>query len=255
MINRSLLAVLAVNVIVAQIGCDRVGDSGATNTARSSQASTIDLAGGRLPALPSGSVYLRVVEFAQDAGGAFTSHQHVPGIVYQQTGMQRLVIADGPSFDIGSDEAYFLGSLAHAHLNPGAEPNHWYFIALWPTQSRNIPLADASARVAFATPDLPEAVLPPSSYVSTLQLVVVEPGGRTSAHSYGGVELIFVLDGSITVRSSGAQPTALGPGQGIHHLPNTVVQEINDAETEARYLVFLITAEDQPFQTNVKQSP
>jgi hypothetical protein len=41
----------------------------------------------------------------------------------------------------------------------------------------------------------------------------------------------------------------------MHHLPKTVVQEINDSDTEARYLIYLLTAEDQPFQTNVKQLP
>jgi quercetin dioxygenase-like cupin family protein len=243
-------------LVTMQISCDWIGPGASeTTTARSWQATTIDLAGGRLPALPSGPLYVRVVDFAQDAGSAFTSHQHVPGFVYVQTGAQRLVIADGPSIDITAGDAFYLGSLTHAHLNPGAEPNHWYFIALWPTEARGIPLADTSARVAFATPDLPEGALPSGSYVSTLQLVQVKPGGRTVAHSHGGVEVLFVLEGSISVQSANDKPTTLGPGQGIHHLPNTVLQEVNLGDVEARYLAFLLTADDQPFQTNVRRSP
>jgi len=249
----NLLAAIALTVMIS---CDRI-DPGATESiaAKSSHAKTIDLAGGQLPALPSGRLYVRVVDFAQDADSAFTSHQHVPGFVYVQAGAERLVIADGPSVDLQAGDAFFLGSLTHEHLNPGPVPNHWYFIALWPTLARGIPLADASARVAFATPDLPEGALPPGSYLSTLQLVQIEPGGRTAARSYGGVEILFVLNGSIGERSTDVEPTTLGPGQGIHHLPNTVMQEINDGDVEARFLIFLLTAEDQPFQTNVKQSP
>jgi hypothetical protein len=92
MLRGLLLIALAAALIAA---CDR-GDQGAANTtARAWQAQTIDLAGGRLSALPSGSLFVRVVEFAQEANSAFTSHQHVPGFVYVDQGIHQLVITDG----------------------------------------------------------------------------------------------------------------------------------------------------------------
>jgi quercetin dioxygenase-like cupin family protein len=254
-ISRRSLPIVALVVAALVAACDR-GDPGTGDaTARSYQARTVDLAAGRLPALPSGPLYVRVVEFAQDAGSAFTSHQHVPGFVHVLAGVHRLIVGDGPPIDLGVGESFFLGSLTHRHLNPAPTANHWYFIALWPTPARAAPLADPAARVAFATPDLPAADLPPGVYVATLQLVTLGAGGRSAAHRHGGVEILFVLEGTISARSAGARSVTLRPGEGIHHLPNTVVQEFNPGDEGARYLAFLLTAEDRPLQTNVKQSP
>lgn len=246
-----VLITLATTLFTA---CDR-GDQDAASTARASQAQTINLAGGRLGALPSGSLFVRVVEFAQDGGGVFTSHQHVPGFVYVDEGLQRLEIADGPSINLAAGDAFFLGSLTHQHLNPAPEPNHWYFIALWPTSARSAPLVDSSATVPFATPDLPATALPTDAYANTLQLVTLGPGGRTAAHRFGGLGILFMLDGAIVVHAAGVEPTTLSAGQGIQHLPNTVIQEFNPGGEESRYLRWLLTAEDQPFETNVRQAP
>jgi quercetin dioxygenase-like cupin family protein len=247
-----LLIALAAALIAA---CDRGDQGAASTTARAWQAQTIDLAGGRLSALPSGSLFVRVVEFAQDAGSAFTSHQHVPGFVYVDQGLHRLVITDGPSIDLAAGDAFFLGSLTHEHLNPAAAPNHWYFVALWPTSARSAALVDASAGVPFATPDLPATALPPGAYASTLRLVTLAPGGRTPAHEYGGLEVLFVLEGAVSIHAAGAAPATLSAGQGIHHLPHTVAQEFNARDEASRYLEWLLTADGQPFQTNVQHSP
>jgi quercetin dioxygenase-like cupin family protein len=109
--------------------------------------------------------------------------------------------------------------------------------------------------VPFATPDLPATALPAGTYANTLQLVTLAPGGRTPAHEYGGLEVVFVLKGAIGIHAAGAEPATIGAGQGIHHLPNTVIQEFNAGDEESRYLTWLLTADDQPFQTNVRQSP
>ena len=99
-INRWALQLVALVVVTLAAACDRVDASaGGSTAAGASQARTIDLAGGRLPALPSGPLYIRVVEFSQDAGSAFRSHQHVPGLVYVQTGVQRLIVVDGPPIE------------------------------------------------------------------------------------------------------------------------------------------------------------
>src|SRR5262249_38954138 len=100
-INRWALQLVALVVVTLAAACDRVDASvGGSTAASASRARTSDLAGGRLPALPSGPLYIRVVDFSQDAGSAFTSHQHVPGIVYVQSGVQRLVIVDAPSIEL-----------------------------------------------------------------------------------------------------------------------------------------------------------
>jgi hypothetical protein len=158
---RACLLVAAIVVAACQL-------PGSTTTAGSSQATSANLAGGHLPVLPSGPVFIRVIEFEQNVGGSFTSQKHVPGLIYVASGVHHLVIVDGPSVDLRAGDAYFLGSLSHLHINPESQRNRWYFLALWPTAARSAPLVDPSASVVFETPDLPVQSLPPGPYVNNL---------------------------------------------------------------------------------------
>lgn len=217
--------------------------------------SPMDLAAGKLSSLPTGNLYVRVIEFAQAPGHSFPSRTHVPGFVYITNGVQHLTMADRTPIDLAAGQARFQPSIAHVHSNPGSTTNHWYFLALWPAQARADPLVDSSGSVAYETPDLPPETLPRGSYVQTLRLVELEPGGRSVARWHGGIEVSFVLQGSISVHVAGHAPSDLTPGHGTYHLPGAQLQERNTGTGPARFLEVLTTAEGRPFQTSADHAP
>jgi hypothetical protein len=213
------------------------------------------LAGGGLLDVPTGNLFIRIIEFHQDSGTSFASHVHVPGLIFQSEGSQLLAIHDGTKVQIGPAQGYFLGPLAHTHSNPGPTGNHWYFLALWSTNARLSPLVSASARVAYFTPDFPLTTFAPIRYSETLRWVALEPGGRTSAAKYGGIETLLVLDGSISVHAGGKLPETLSADHGTNVLPGTATQIVNLGSSRSTFLAFYVTAADQPFETPVDQSP
>ena len=224
--------------------------------ARAVAFSIRDLAGGKLSSLPTGKMFIRIIEFAQPAGHSFASRTHAPGFDYVASGVQRLIIGDRPPVDIAAGESVFQTSLAHVHSNPGSSPNDWYFIAVWPAAARAEALVDPSVgKVVFETPDLSEDALPQGPYFQTLRLADLGPGGRSAAHRYGGLEAAFVLEGSITVHARGQRPVRLTTGGGIYHFAGIDVQEHNAGVGPARFLELLTTAEGQPFEASVDHAP
>lgn len=253
--NRRTL-VWAVSAVWLVTACVTAPTTPPDAAARAAAFSIRDLAGGRLSSPPSGKAYIRVIEFAQPPGHSFPSKTHAPGFDYVASGVQRLTIGDRPPLDIAAGESVFQTSLAHVHSNPGSSPNHWYFVALWPIVSRTEALVDPSvAKVAYESADIPEDALPLGSYVQTLRLADIEPGGRTAAHRYGGLEAAFVLEGSITVNARSQRPVRLTAGEGIFHFAGTDVQEHNAGAGRARFLEMLTTAEGQPFETTLDRAP
>lgn len=218
-------------------------------------AKTLSLAGGPLRALPTGTLFIRVIEFRQAAGTSFPSHQHVPGLIYQSDGSQLLAIQDGPQVNIGPSEGYFLGPLAHTHSNPALSANHWYFAALWSTAAKSGPLVSSSAQVAYATPSFPASMFSPGSYVETLRLLTLEPGGRTGAAKFGGIETLYVLDGSVNIHAAGRASAMLAAGDGDYESAGTATQVFNRVSSRSTLLAFYVTPVDQPFETALTQSP
>ncbi len=197
-----------------------------------------------------------MVRFAQPSGHTVKSAQHVPGFVYGESGVQQILVVGQAPLDITSGEAVFLGSVTHAHHNPGPTGNSWYFIALWPSSARTQSLIDPTvARIAYQTRDFDSATLPQGKYLQTLRLVTLAPGGRTAAHEFGGVRVLLVLEGSITVRTSGAAPATLAAGQGSDYMPNVGTQEVNSTVARAVFLELLTTASGRPFETNLSEPP
>jgi quercetin dioxygenase-like cupin family protein len=214
------------------------------------------LAGGQLSSLPTGPVYIRVIHFAQPAGHTIQSRQHVAGFVYVEKGRHLLLVEGRPQQDIGEGEATFLGSVTHRHFNPGPDPNSWYFMALWPNSARAAPLVDpAVANVVFATADLGPAIFSQGMYSQVLRKVTLGAGGRTSAHMFGGFSVLYVLDGSLTVRASGAQPATLVTGEGVNHQPGTRLQELNPSGGTTTFVELLTTAAGKDFETVLSQPP
>ena len=208
-----------------------------------------NLAAGQLEALPTGPVYIQVTMFTQPAGGVIPSKKHVPGIILEQKGLQRLLVEGSPPLDIHSGEADFLPSVTHEHLNPGPGGNVWYNFALWPESARSAPLTSPIATVAFSTPDLPASALPAGAYSISLQMTSLTPHGRTQARSFGGVSVLFVLTGSISAHTAGGTAVTLGPGGGAWSPGGTGLQEFEDTGQPATFVTFVVAAVGQPFET------
>ena len=214
------------------------------------------LAGGKLPSLLTGPLFIRVTLFAQAAGHSFASQTHVAGFDYVASGVQRLDIDGRAPIQIAAGESVFQPSIAHTHSNPGTSPNRWYFIALWSEEDRGKTFVDPTVTtVVYETPDLPTDALPQGSYVQTLRLVDLQPGGRGAAHRYGGVQAQFVLEGSISVHVAGQRPVRLDAGEGAYHLAGAELQEHNAGTGRARFLELLTTEEGSPLQTSVDHAP
>jgi len=97
--------------------------------------------------------------------------------------------------------------------------------------------------------------LAPGSYLSTVSLVTLEKGGRTVAHKHGGIESIYVLQGSVDFRAAGGLRVVLSQGQGLAIPPGTALQAVNSGDGTAKFLAFFMTLETAPFQTNVDNAP
>jgi quercetin dioxygenase-like cupin family protein len=216
-------------------------------------STTVGLDAGRLDALPSGPVYLRMVEFSQPAGGKVPSSQHVPGFVVMLEGVQELQVEGQAPRQLRPGQAAFVGSIYHSHWNPGAASNRWYFAAIWPTSFRTIPLIDKTARIAYQTSDLPAEALPPTAYTQVMRVVTLEPGGRTHAHSFGGLAVLYVLEGEISEHGGGTNQ-ALAAGTGTYVTPGSPLQQFNLGKLPARFLELLTTAEGAPLETPLSHS-
>ena len=97
--------------------------------------------------------------------------------------------------------------------------------------------------------------LPAGTYLSTVSLVTLDKGGRTAAHKHGGVESIYVLEGTIDFRTATGGRVILKQGQGASVAPNTALQAVNGGDGVAKFLAFFMTQETAPFQTAVDEAP
>jgi quercetin dioxygenase-like cupin family protein len=131
-----------------------------------------------------------------------------------------------------------------------------------PTATRQVVAATAqgatSAKLTENKVVLTDGVAPDiaaGNYLSTVSLVTLEKGGRTVAHKHGGIESIYVVQGTIEFRMAGGASVILSRGQGAAAPPGTTVQAINGGDATAKFLAFFMTAETAPFQTNVDAAP
>jgi quercetin dioxygenase-like cupin family protein len=249
--RRLTVTVMAVMAAAPLLGCG--GASGAVSPAASEHGQLVKgLAGGEVAALPSGNLFVRVIGFSQGPMTVFPSRKHTAGFVYVAAGVQRLQSPPAPPRIILPGEAFFLPSVFHTHANPSTtRPNRWYFIALWPTAERRAPLVSSAASVIYESPDLDPSTMPPGPRIETLRLVTLQPNGRSSAHYFSGLELLFVLEGTIRLDVAGQPPTNLSAGQGQYLPPGTDEQELNAGAGVASYLAFIVTPVQAPFEIAV----
>jgi hypothetical protein len=210
---------------------------------------------GKLDSLPTGPVYVRFIRFEQQPGYVINSKQHVPSIVFVETGVHRLTLEGQAPIDLVAGQATFHQSVAHTHLNPGSEPSIWYSIALWPSSARGQPLVNQIANPAFESDDIASDALPHVAYSVVLRQVTLEKSGTAGAHQFGGLGAFYVLTGSVAIRSADRPPVTLGAGHGTAFLPEVGLQETNAGEGKAVFLEFLITPIGKDFEVPLKQPP
>ena len=210
---------------------------------------------GKLDSLPTGPVYIRFIRFEQQPGYVINSKQHVPSIVFVETGVHRLILEGQPPIDLVAGEAKFHQSVAHTHLNPGSEPSGWYSIALWPSSARGQPLVNQIANPAFESDDFASDALPHVAYSVVLRQVTLEKLGTAGAHRFGGLAAFYVLTGSVAIRSAHRPSVTLGAGHGVAFLPQVALQERNAGEGQAVFLEFLVTPIGKDFEVPLKQPP
>lgn len=250
--NSSVLAA----VVMAVCACGSSAPSEPDLAAAAHLIRIDELAAGKLDALPTGSQFARIVVFHQAAGQTFPSRKHQAGIMYVDTGMQRLTYIDGQSVDVGSGTAVYTKSAEHTHTNISAADSTWYFIALWASLQRGAPLVVAASQVAFeTTEDIPSSTLRAGSYIETLRRVTLQAGGRSAAHHFGGLEVVFVLDGTLAVHVAGHASVRLTPGQGVYVAPATATQELAATSGPVEYLAYFVTLQGRTFETDLTSAP
>ena len=71
---------------------------------------------------------------------------------------------------------------------------------------------------------------------------------------HSGIEVIFVLTGLFQIHTAGHISKTVSQGQGAYILPNTPLQVINLGGL-SRLLDLVIWPQDQPFETDLSESP
>ena len=206
-----------------------------------------ELAAGRVDALPTGPQFVRINLFTQAPGSSFPSKTHQPGILYMLEGVQRYQPVIGTAVDIHAGEGHFQRTEAHTHINIGTTANRWYQLALWPSAARSQPLS-VPTMVVYETEDIAASELAAPD-IETLRLVTIQANGHTALHSHGGLEAVFVLDGTLRVTVAGQTPVTVGALQGTFEPRATMVQETNAGGGAVRYLAFFVTPVGEPFET------
>lgn len=213
------------------------------------------LAAGTVESLPTGTVYVRFVRFVQPPGYVINSKQHVPSLIYVETGVQRLILAGQAPIDLAAGQARFHQSVTHQHLNPGSDTSVWYSIAVWPSSARGTPLVDPIARAAFESEDIARTSLPEVAHTETLRRVSLAGAGTSGAHRFGGLVAYYVLTGSIDIKAAHRSTVSLSVGQGAAFLPDTDLQETNAGTGGATYIEFVVTPAGKNFEVPLQQPP
>ena len=244
-----------VSIALSLSACSATATVASNPAALASGDAVKTLAAGKLDALPTGPIYVRMIRFASPPGSIINSKQHVASFVYLETGVHRLTLAGQLPIDLVAGQATFHQSLVHTHFNPGPGPSVWYSIAVWPSSARSQPLVANVATPAFEGQDFDRAALPEGAYSEVLRQITLAKDGTAGAHQFGGLSAFYVLAGSLTIRSAHQPPVTLGAGQGVAFLPDVALQELNAGPDQAVYLEFLSTPVGRDFDVPLQQPP
>jgi quercetin dioxygenase-like cupin family protein len=252
-VKSKLTALIALALALSACGTSPSSSSNPDAIARGAAVKTLD--GGKLDSLPTGPVYIRIIRFAQPPGYVIHSKQHVPSVVYVETGVHRLTLNGQAPIDLTAGQATFHQSVTHTHLNPGPDPSIWYSIALWPSSARGQPLVDPIAQAAFESEDIARDGLPQVAYSQVLRQVTLAKSGSSGAHRFGGLSAFYVLSGSMTIKIAHRPSVTLSLGEGLAVLPDVALQETNAGPGQTVYLEFITTAVGKDFEVPLQQTP
>ncbi|MBV9596123.1 MAG: cupin domain-containing protein [Chloroflexi bacterium] len=251
----ALVAVLATFLVMASNPGVPAAATGLTRLSDDLATVGIDartLSEGKLDAPTDGPAYVSVVDVPQPGGDRIT-HAHVAGFVYTHSGVARVTLADGSSTDLNPGTASFIGdNVSHTHENPTAADNDWFFISLRPTTARALPLPIPGATTVYATDDLAE--LPQNPATERLMLLTLQPGGHDAPHTNGGIETLYVLQGTVRLLLTD-QSISVDSGQGFSLPPAMPIQAFNAGPTQTQILDHFVTPDDLPFRTDLDHAP
>lgn len=256
---RALSTLVALMALLSGCGGSAAtgSSSSASSTSRSNDPAAAlgikvqPLATGTVPSLSQGTLYLDVLEITDQEHQMMTQsgmamHPHGIGFEYTVTGVHTVPTSAGGSQGIPAGHATFIGpDIVPNIMSPN--PADWYLVAIRPVAQRH---AFQNATLVYETPDLPQ-LQSGTTYGEDLRMLTIAPGGHNQAHKHGGLEVIVVMQGSMTVHEAGAAPQTIDKGHGAYILPDTPQQIYNDGASSAKALVFLATPAGKRFQTQL----
>ena len=253
-VNMKVTALLAIAFVLS--ACSAPATTSPNPEALAHGAAVKLLDAGKLDSLSTGPVYIRFIRFPQPVGYVINSKQHVASFVYVETGVHRLILNGQPPVDLVAGQAIFHQSVTHTHLNPGPlDPSVWYSIAIWPSSARSSSLVDKIAVAAFQSDDIARNSLPQVAYSQVLRQVTLAELGTTGAHQFGGLAALYVLTGSLTIKSAHRAQVTIGAGEGLYFLPDVPLQETNGGSGQTVFLEFITTAIGKHFEVPLQQPP
>ena len=110
-----------------------------------------------------------------------------------------MTFADGSSTDLNPGTAAFIGeNVSHTQQNPADAANEWLSISLRLISARTLPPPIPGATTVYAPDDLVE--LPQGLATERLMSVKLQPGGHDAPHTNGGIETLYVQQGTARLR-------------------------------------------------------
>ena len=119
---------------------------------------------------------------------------------------------------------------------------------------RKASLTYPKARILYATGDL-ESAPPGKKLTHQLGVIRMEAGGRTSAHSHGGTESLYVMKGTVQLATNDGKRQQLAAGQGASVNPGVIMQLRVVGDEPVQILTYFVTPEGAAWQTNVQNLP
>ena len=177
------------------------------------------------------------------------------GFVYAYQGGQSISRVDGDRGTyLEQGKAMWIDAGDLQHVNVTSQEEVWYFVSFRPILQRGAKLPDPSYRLAYQTEDLRT---PPADkkLVHTLGYITMDVGGRTSAHSHGGTEAFYVINGKVELKTNDGRKMQLGVGQGASVNPGVIMQLRVVGDRPVQILTYFVTPEGESWQTNVQTLP
>ena len=200
-----------------------------------------------------GVPFMTFLEISQPRSSEITGLD-LPGWVYAYQGPHLVLRQEGERqtlIDAGK-AAWVEGEVDH--LNATDEDQIWYLIVFRSIAQRKASLTYPKARILYATGDL-ESAPPGKKLTHQLGVIRMEAGGRTSAHSHGGTESLYVMKGTVQLATNDGKRQQLAAGQGASVNPGVIMQLRVVGDEPVQILTYFVTPEGAAWQTNVQNLP